>query len=114
MSADNLLIFGASARAAAFSALRAGLNPWCADLFADADLSTRCSVQRVSARDYPQAFHKLATSAPAGPWMYTGGLENHRDLVWQLARDRMLWGNNRRELEAVRLQVVACTECVID
>jgi len=102
MSAANLLIFGASARAAAFSALRAGLNPWCADLFADADLAARCSVQRIAARDYPSAFHKIAATAPAGPWMYTGGIENHRDLVWQLARERMLWGNNRRELEAVR------------
>ncbi len=36
-SPQHLLIFGASARAAAFSALRAGLQPWCADLFADAD-----------------------------------------------------------------------------
>jgi predicted ATP-grasp superfamily ATP-dependent carboligase len=102
MSAANLLIIGASARAAAFSALRAGLNPWCADLFADADLAARCPVQRVAGRDYPDAFHALAASAPAGPWMYTGGIENHRDLVWKLARERMLWGNNRRELEAVR------------
>jgi uncharacterized protein len=102
MSAANLLIFGASARAAAFSALRAGLNPWCADLFADADLAARCPVQRIPARAYPQAFRTLADSAPAAPWMYTGGLENHRDLVWHLARDRFLWGNNRRELESVR------------
>jgi predicted ATP-grasp superfamily ATP-dependent carboligase len=102
MSAGNLLIFGASARAAAFSALRAGLRPWCADLFADADLAARCPVQRVAASAYPQAFRSLAGSGPAGPWLFTGGLENHGDLVWQLSRDRILWGNNRRELEAVR------------
>ena len=32
---ESVVIFGASVRAAAFSALRAGLRPWCADLFAD-------------------------------------------------------------------------------
>jgi uncharacterized protein len=102
MSAANLLIIGASARAAAFSALRAGLEPWCADLFADADLAARCPVRRMAAPAYPHAFGSLAGSAPAGPWLYTGGLENYPDLVWQLARNRVLWGNNRRELEPAR------------
>jgi len=37
MDEAQVLIVGASARAAAFSALRAGLRPWCADLFADLD-----------------------------------------------------------------------------
>src|SRR5437763_9510980 len=32
---EHLLILGASTRAAAFSALRAGLRPSCADLFSD-------------------------------------------------------------------------------
>ena len=50
---DNLLIFGASTRAAAFSALRAGLRPWCADLFGDADLVSRCPTIRMPAGDYP-------------------------------------------------------------
>ncbi len=39
MSAERLLIVGASARAAAFSAMRAGFQPLCADRFADVDLS---------------------------------------------------------------------------
>ena len=38
---ESLLIVGGSTRAAAFSALRAGLRPWCADLFADLDLQQR-------------------------------------------------------------------------
>ena len=37
---NRLLLFGASTRAAAFSALRAGLKPWCVDLFADRGGST--------------------------------------------------------------------------
>ena len=49
-NADNLILFGASTRAAAFSALRAGLRPWCADLFADADLQAHCPAMRLPVR----------------------------------------------------------------
>src|ERR1700733_2287062 len=89
----NLLIFGASARAAAFSALRAGLQPWCADLFADLDLAYCSRVTRVPGKEYPHAFLSLLQEAPPGPWMYAGGLENHPDLVEQMAQARPLWGN---------------------
>src|SRR6202158_3755437 len=77
----NLILFGASTRAAAFSALRAGLRPWCADLFADADLAACFSVQLVSANDYPGRFLNISDEAPAGPWLYTGSLENHAGVV---------------------------------
>src|SRR5205807_295367 len=80
----NLLIFGASARAAAFSALRAGLRPWCADLFADADLAARAPVRRVTGR-YPADFLRHLDAAPPGPWIYTGGLENRPYLVERMA-----------------------------
>ncbi len=75
--AEHLLIFGASARAAAFSALRAKLLPWCADLFSDRDLQACCPSIRVPAASYPHAFVKLAAEDLRGPWMYTGGLENY-------------------------------------
>jgi predicted ATP-grasp superfamily ATP-dependent carboligase len=93
----NLLIFGASTRAAAFSALRAGLHPWCADLFADADLQARCPVTQVPAAGYPQQFLELARTDVFGPWMYTGGLENHPDLVHSIARHRTLLGNDQQD-----------------
>jgi predicted ATP-grasp superfamily ATP-dependent carboligase len=96
----TLLIFGASTRAAAFSALRAGLAPWCADLFADADLRARCPVQTIPLDLYPQGFADLAT--PEAPWIYTGGLENHPRLVSRLARARPLWGNDAAALRKVR------------
>ena len=99
---DHLLILGASARAAAFSALRAGLRPWCVDLFADADLQARCPARRLAARDYPQGFVQAAASAPVGPWIYTGGLENRPALVTDLARGRTLWGNDAPALARVR------------
>src|SRR6516225_6871027 len=89
-----LLIAGASARAAAFSALRAGLRPACADLFADADLRACCPVRRVEPRDYPREFLDLPELADPGPWLYTGGLENRPELIEQIAHRRQpLWGN---------------------
>src|SRR5689334_10586671 len=93
-SGNHLLIIGASARAAAFSALRAGLQPCCADLFADADLQAVCPVQRLPAGKYPQGFLELAGSERSGPWMYTGGLENRPGLVRRMAQLRPLWGND--------------------
>jgi uncharacterized protein len=104
---EKLLIFGASARAAAFSALRAGLEPWCADLFADADLQARCPTMRLPPGTYPQGFLELARGELPGPWMYTGGLENHGRLVSQMARLRPLWGNEGDALLARLPWVVA-------
>jgi predicted ATP-grasp superfamily ATP-dependent carboligase len=100
-SADHLLIFGASARAAAFSALRAGLRPWCADLFADADLLARCPAVRLAGR-YPEGFLPLVHSDVSGPWMFTGGLENHPDLIARMAQHRRLLGNGPDILARVR------------
>jgi predicted ATP-grasp superfamily ATP-dependent carboligase len=100
-AAEHLVILGASARAAAFSALRAGLRPWCADLFADQDLQQRCGVTRLGGR-YPDGFLELIEGAPPGPWMYTGGLENRPRLVRRLAQRRPLWGNDEAVLSRVR------------
>jgi predicted ATP-grasp superfamily ATP-dependent carboligase len=97
----SLLIVGASARAAAASARRAGFKPWCADLFADSDLrnmvpdAVRCPTDR-----YPHGLAELLASAPVAPWIYTGGLENHPKLISQMAAIRPLWGSDP---EALRL-----------
>jgi predicted ATP-grasp superfamily ATP-dependent carboligase len=99
---EALLILGASTRAAAFSALRAGLRPCCADLFGDADLRARCPVRVLSARDYPDGFRHLTSHMPDGPWMYTGALENRPRLVHDLAARRPLWGNDASVLARVR------------
>jgi predicted ATP-grasp superfamily ATP-dependent carboligase len=100
-SGENVLLFGASVRAAAFSALRAGLRPWCADLFADADLRGRCPAMRLPG-NYPHGFLDLARSDLPGPWMYTGGLENHAYLVGRMAAARPLWGNGTEALVSAR------------
>jgi predicted ATP-grasp superfamily ATP-dependent carboligase len=101
-SGEQLLLFGASVRAAAFSALRAGLRPWCADLFGDADLQGCAPTQRLSPESYPQEFVRLCRQGPPGPWMYTGGLENRPGLVLRLSHFRPLWGNDATVLQAVR------------
>jgi predicted ATP-grasp superfamily ATP-dependent carboligase len=96
-----LLILGASVRAAAFSALRAGWTPLCADLFADADLRSRCRVLRLSGR-YPDAFRHLFAGPLPGPWLYTGGLENHPGLIAELESRGRLLGNGAEVLRRAR------------
>lgn len=83
------------------SALRAGLRPWCVDLFADRDLRRCCPVTRLE-RGYPEGFARLAEEAPPGPWLFTGGLENYPRLVGRLAERRPLWGNDADVLRRVR------------
>jgi predicted ATP-grasp superfamily ATP-dependent carboligase len=98
----RLILCGASTRAAAFSALRAGLRPLCFDLFADSDLAVRCPVTAVPPERYPHGLREMIDRAPPGPWAYTGALENHPELVQAVAARRPLWGNDAATLRAVR------------
>ena len=110
----TLIVVGASARAAAVSALRAGFTPWCVDLFADVDLraivpnAIRCPVGQ-----YPSALLEVLRSAPESPWIYTGGLENHPDLIRAMADVRPLWGNGPNALVAARSPFVV-EQCLRD
>jgi predicted ATP-grasp superfamily ATP-dependent carboligase len=101
VESGDLLIVGASARAAAFSALRAGLRPWCVDLFADADLRWHCEVTRLTER-YPHGLRPFIESNRPGPWMYTGGLENWPRLVEKWAVRRPLLGNTEWGISLAR------------
>jgi predicted ATP-grasp superfamily ATP-dependent carboligase len=97
----QIAIVGASARSAACSALRAGFSPLAADLFADADLACVAAAQRVTS--YPNGLVDwLRTTPPATPWMYTGALENHPDLVEEMAQVRPLVGCTGNVLREVR------------
>ncbi|WP_074310661.1 ATP-grasp domain-containing protein [Singulisphaera sp. GP187] len=98
----DLLILGASARAAAFSARRAQLQPRGIDLFADADLTSLCAARQIAPEDYPNRLAELALESPPGPWIYTGALENDPDLIDRIATRRPLWGNTGTVLRAVR------------
>lgn len=100
--ADRVLILGASARAAAASARRAGLDPFAIDLFADADTKQICDCLRCPPDRYPEGLFELARQAPPMPWMYTGGLENYPELIDALSTSRKLLGNGSRHFGNVR------------
>jgi uncharacterized protein len=100
---QRLIILGASARAAAASARRAGFEPWTADLFADADLRAMVpATVRCPVGDYPGGFREILRGAADAPWIYTGGLENHPNLIRDLSEIRPLWGNGPNVLTACR------------
>lgn len=101
----QLIIIGASARAAAQSAIRGGYEPWCADLFADRDLQKVATVHRCLPEQYPQALAKLIDegSLPLDvAVLYTGGLENEPQLIEAIAFDRPLLGCSPYALRRVR------------
>ncbi len=96
----SLAIVGASTRSAAASALRAGFQPIAADLFADADLRRIAITTRIS--PYPEGFVDWLRAVEPPAWMYTGALENHPELVDQMAWIAPLWGNPGDVLARVR------------
>jgi predicted ATP-grasp superfamily ATP-dependent carboligase len=99
---NPLLIVGASGRAAAASAIRAGFEPSVIDLFADADTVRLCPTLKCDPAAYPHGFIELANRAPPGPWMYTGGLENYPNVIAAITETRELWGNPPERLAEVR------------
>jgi predicted ATP-grasp superfamily ATP-dependent carboligase len=98
----DVLILGVSARAAAFSARRSGLRCDCADHFADRDLAAIAPVERVDFARGPAGFAEVAEALPPSPWFYTGGLENHPELVERISRRHRLWGVGAEVLRRVR------------
>ncbi|MBL8827972.1 MAG: ATP-grasp domain-containing protein [Planctomycetaceae bacterium] len=88
---SSLLIIGASARAAAMSATRAGITPRAIDQFGDVDLSQLGTTSLL--KRYPAEALTLIRNEPDLPWIYTGGLENHPRLLDRLAASRTLLGN---------------------
>ena len=103
-SRRRVLIVGGSTRAAAWSAVRAGWMPICADLFADLD--TRQVAEIVPVRDFPTSLPEDVASVQADGWFYTGGLENHPDLIERMLRPDVtygpLWGTPPAVLRLVR------------
>ncbi|HEX5471930.1 MAG TPA: ATP-grasp domain-containing protein [Lacipirellulaceae bacterium] len=95
-----LAIVGASTRSAAASAVRAGFQPLAADLFADADLRQIATCTRIS--PYPEGFVDWLRAIEPPAWMYTGALENHPELVDQMAWIAPLLGNPGDVLARVR------------
>lgn len=97
---NPLLIVGASTRAAAQCAIRAGFDPFCIDLFADVDAQACAEV--LAASPFPEQIPQLAAQFPAAPVMLTGAMENHIPIVRHLSKQRTLYGNPPEILIAAR------------
>lgn len=106
-----MLIIGASARAAAFSAARAGYVPHWLDQFGDLDLRERFQGQAVAAGEYPQGLPGLARRLAPMPFLVTGAMENHLTVLDALAAERPLLGNDSAVCAAVR-DPVAVSRCL--
>jgi len=96
----NLLIIGASTRAAAFSAKRAGFRPLCLDMFADIDLQANAVVRRIE--NYPTGLIQALQSLPRLPLLYVGGLENQPEVLQIAGEYHDLLGNDADVVEASR------------
>lgn len=110
MQDKRLLIIGASARAACFSAFRAGFEPYWIDQFGDYDLSNAFHGKIVASEHYPAGIIKCLQELPDVPWLYTGAMENHINVLEQLAQKRSLLGNDRDVCVQVRdpVRLAAC------
>ena len=100
ISPKRLAIVGASARAAAESAVAAGYEVIAADLFADADLSALCPATRIE--PYPAGLVDWLAGQRVDAWLYTGAIENSPELVDQMSRIAPLLGPDASALRGVR------------
>ncbi|MDX1969663.1 MAG: ATP-grasp domain-containing protein [Planctomycetaceae bacterium] len=94
----RLLIVGCSTRAAAWSAVRAGFRPVCADQFGDQDLHQVAEVLPVA--DYPAGLTRAFQATTASATIYVGAVENYRSIVstiesYELYLGRLLGGDSQ-------------------
>ena len=99
---SQVLIIGASTRAAAFSAARAGLLPRCLDQYADADLAAVAPSTRFDPRKDEACLDPMARAHDCASWLYTGPFENHPALIERLAPVGRRLGNDAETLRAIR------------
>lgn len=97
---EPLLIVGASVRAAAMSARRAGFLPFAIDMFGDRDL--QAVADTIRSHNYPHDIADLAKFFPPAPWMYLGTIDNRLDIIDAISASRPLWGNHPDTLNIVR------------
>ena len=97
---SNLLIAGASTRAAAASALRAGLRPVCVDQFGDQDLQRIAQV--ITKTERAADWLPLLDQLPAMNWIYTGALENQPELIERIQQKHHLLGCGPDSLKFAR------------
>ncbi len=101
MPDPQIVILGASARAACFSARRSCYSPYWIDSYGDFDLTENFPGVCVSADRYPEALVGLVVNSPEVPFLYTGALENHLSVLEELESLRPLFGNSAKVCRAV-------------
>lgn len=97
---QDLLIVGASARAATQSAIASGYRVIAADLFSDLDLSAMAACHLM--HDYHEDLPRIRRQYPELPLIYTGALENYPELLGALAIDGPLWGSSDASVRKLR------------
>ncbi len=97
-------VVGASVRAFAESAFRAGWAVHAADLFGDIDLCRVAvdSIRVSAAPGYPHGLPAAIAASPPGPCVYTGAIENHPEIIAALARERPVAGCGAAAVTEVR------------
>lgn len=116
MALPDVIIVGASARAAAASALRAGLSPWCADLFADRDLQAIAPAYACAHGSYPMGLVALVKAAklPAStPVLLTGAMENHLPAVSALQAMHPIFGPDVAQIKQLRVISRQCHDMTL-
>lgn len=101
--ATDIVLVGASVRSLAESALADGLNPWCVDVFADADLRQQVGSDRLFRfKDTAQLPAILADLPKAAPVLIGGGFENQAGLISELQNRGHRLLLDRRTIRSVR------------
>ncbi len=88
----SITVIGASARAACWSAVRAGLKPRAFDQFRDLDFPPDCEVRLISKE--PDTFFSEAAKAQHEPCLPVGGWENDTEMMQRLESNFSLWNTN--------------------
>lgn len=96
---NELLIVGASTRAAAYSAIRAGCSPVCYDYYADHDTQAVAEVHQIAS---PQDLVELICQHPPAEVMYVGGIENAPEVLTCLSEKHHLIGNPLETVQKIR------------
>lgn len=107
----DVICAGASARSLAFSCLRGGLRPLTCDLFFDTDLAERCPGIRIADDSWPGGLLDGLERLPPLPLIYSGGLENHPDLISRIEARHEILGNGAAILEKA-LDPFALSNCL--
>lgn len=98
-----VVLIGASVRAIAQSAHRADFDVMAVDLFGDRDLrAVARDVHVIPWSSYPAQFVDIVRSYPGVPVVYTGGLENHPELIDAFQARGPLWGTPADGVRTVR------------